>query len=484
MFELIQQKLLEKISGEKINNTNLLEISLEELFNIKPELKERFFSYSDDFKKLKDPFVFKLISGQYTLKSFATKIGLNPNKLLEDLLTFNPSNNKNKRPDWVENIEFVEIDARKLSGFFLKEILKKLDNLEKGKGLKVIQNFYAAPLITLIESKGHESYTEKISEELYNFYFYKEFKEEIKGKPININTTGKPELVIQSATPVVYPIMIKMLTSEEIKKNIIVKETKVWEETEKHLGWIVNGKADLSFSAVLAMSNLVNNKDIVQLSAITVWDNFYLLTRGFEAKDWKDLLGKEIYMPLFFNAPPAKITYYLMKEAGYNPKDFNFVFGKPFGRPEEIYRDLVAGKIDAALLREPEASYALVNNLDVKCSISYSAKWKEIHPESFGLPNAGVVLKKEWAEKFPNEAKLINLEIEKATDWVKRNKDEAARISYKEMGHSFEEVLKFVNRVHYDYVPANKSKKEIFDYLAVIEGEERASAAIKKMIKE
>jgi len=42
-----------------------------------------------------------------------------------------------------------------------------------------------------------------------------------------------------------------------------------------------------------------------------------------------------------------------------DPDDFHFVFGKPFGRPEEIFRDFVIGKIDTAILREPEASFAI-----------------------------------------------------------------------------------------------------------------------------
>jgi ABC-type nitrate/sulfonate/bicarbonate transport system substrate-binding protein len=187
-------------------------------------------------------------------------------------------------------------------------------------------------------------------------------------------------------------------------------------------------------------------------------------------------------MPLFFNAPPAKVTHYLMREAGYEPKEFKFVYGKPFGRPEKIYKDLVEGKIDTALLREPEVSYALVNNPQISVAFSYSDLWIKNHKGSHGLPNAGVVFKREWFEKYPDEAQILMEEIDNAVNWVRENPQEAAKLSYEEMGHSYEEVLRFLTRVRYENIPAEEVEKEIVDYLSLIDGEEKARLAIGKML--
>ena len=451
-----------------------------------PELKEKILEYSIDLEKLSDPWVFNLVANLATFADLAEQTG----KDIDDFLNYlnkgikeNKSNieEENQAPDWVKSNSFETIDARKLSGFFLKDILAKESSLKSGVGLKVIQNFYAAPLITLMESKGYKSYSRKIAKDLFYFYF---LKEEEKLENVNVITNGKPKMVIQSATPVVYPVLLKLINSEEVRKNIEVTEYKVWEETEKHLGWIVNGKADLSFSAILAMSNLTNNKDIVTLTSVAVWDNFYILTRGYKAEKWEDLKDHEIYMPLFKNAPPAKVTHYIMRELGYNPEAFKFVYGEPFGRPEEIYKNLVERKIDTALLREPEVSYALVNNPEISVAFSYNELWTHIRPGSQGLPNAGVVFKKEWLEKYPDEANLLMREIENAVNWVKANPKEAAELSYKEMGHSYEEVYKFLNRVRFENIPANDVETEIVEYLSLIEGEERAKLAVSKMLSQ
>ena len=43
------------------------------------------------------------------------------------------------------------------------------------------------------------------------------------------------DVVIQSATPVAYPVIMRLLQSKKIRKAVNIRELKVWEETEKHL---------------------------------------------------------------------------------------------------------------------------------------------------------------------------------------------------------------------------------------------------------
>jgi len=95
------------------------------------------------------------------------------------------------------------------------------------------------------------------------------------------------------------------------------------------------------------------------MKSINVWDNFYLLTRGYQAENFADLNGHIIHVPLAKGTPPFGVTKYLMKKLGYDPEEFDFAFGQPFGRPEDLKAKFVRGKIDTVLLREPEASFAL-----------------------------------------------------------------------------------------------------------------------------
>ena len=107
-----------------------------------------------------------------------------------------------------------------------------------------------------------------------------------------------------------------------IKKAVSIKTLKVWEETEKHLGWIANKKADISFSSVITASKLKNAD--VKMPIVFVWDNFSILTRGYMANGLEDVKGKAISVLFFEDAPPAKISKYLIQAKGLKSKDFEF----------------------------------------------------------------------------------------------------------------------------------------------------------------
>ena len=278
----------------------------------------------------------------------------------------------------------------------------------------------------------------------------------------------KVDVVIQSATPVAYPVIMRLLQSKKISDTFNIKELKVWEETEKHLAWITNGTADISFSALITSAKL--RKNDIKIPALFVWDNFVMLSRS-KVKGFKDIIGKEIYTPLFEEAPPAKITKYLIRASGLNPDDFKFRYGKPFGRPEEIYREFVEGKADTVILREPEASYALKimkdRNQEISV-ISYNEVWNEINKGFGSFPNAGLVLKGEFARKYPEQTKVFIEELKLAIKWVNDKQTEAAKLAFDLMKQPVDRVELFLDRVNFEYVDGDKLAYKVKQYFDIL----------------
>ncbi len=147
-----------------------------------PELKEFLIQLSPKFKKLNNPFIYRLVSHRATFEDIARTGGLSLCELLKkvnretgnekEFLEKVPECREEEReekagemPEWVKDAtEIVEMDVRKKEGFFLPEIKQKLKNLEKGKVLLVINDFYPAPLIKLLREEGHTVFHEaKIS---------------------------------------------------------------------------------------------------------------------------------------------------------------------------------------------------------------------------------------------------------------------------------------------------------------------------------
>jgi NitT/TauT family transport system substrate-binding protein len=391
------------------------------------------------------------------------KINISQNREYR-LSIFNPKKPQSQIP-WQERKEDFELlDVRSMQTDPFDIIIKKAYSLKEDEGFVLIQRFEPFPIMNMLSEMGFEHTTEYFSQTEIWVYFYK--------KPSIVNneetSTNKTDVVIQSATPVAYPVIMRLLQSEVIRKSVNIKELKVWEETEKHLAWITTGKADISFSAVITAAKL-KNADI-KIPALFVWDNFVLLTR-YKAKDFSDIKGKKIYTPLFEEAPPAKITKYLIKASGLDVADFNFVYGEPFGRPEEIYADFVSGNADTVILREPEASYAIkvMQDRGQEISvISFNEIWNKYNPNFGSFPNAGIVFKGEFVRKNPELAEVFLDELKKAIEWVNENKKEAANLSFDMMRQSVDRVELFLNRVNFNYVQGDELVQKVKDYFSVL----------------
>ncbi len=377
---------------------------------------------------------------------------------------FNPKKEEKLIPWGERKGDFEVLDVRAMTTDPFDIILKKAYEIKDDSGFALIQRFEPHPLINMLSEMNFEHLTEQNDEGYFCIYFHKKVSEIDESD----SSTTKVDAVIQSATPVAYPVIMRLLQSEKIRKHINIKELKVWEETEKHLAWITNGRADISFSALITSAKL--RASDIKIPALFVWDNFVLLSRS-KAEKFEDIKGKEIYTPLFEEAPPAKITKYLIKASGLNPDDFTFKYGTPFGRPEEIYRDFVTGKADTVILREPEASYALkiMQDRNEEISVlSFNKIWNEMN-EGFGsFPNAGLVLKGEFARKHPEETKVLLEELKLAIQWVNDNRRASAELSFDMMRQPVDRIELFLDRVNFEYVEGEKliyKVKQYFDIL-------------------
>ncbi len=380
------------------------------------------------------------------------------------LSLFNPAAAPEARP-WQERTDaFENLDVRAMRSDPFDVIIKKAYQTPEDGGFVLIQTFEPTPLINMLTEMGFEYRTEQRKDNEFRVYFYKTPTQ--KGAA-GVASTKVP-VVIQSATPVAYPIIMRLLQSEVLRRSVEITELKVWEETEKHLAWIQSGRADISFSALITAAKMRGSD--IKIPALLVWDNFSLLTRH-PAQGFGDLRGREIALPLFEEAPPAKITKYLIEAAGFNAADFRFVFGSPFGRPEKMYTDFVEGKLDTVVLREPEVSYALkimADQGEAVSIISFNELWNQAHPGFGSYPNAGVVLKGEFVRRNPELTKIFLQELKSAVEWVTAHRPEAAKLSFDIMRQDPPGVELFLDRVHFEYVDGHRLADGVQRYFEIL----------------
>jgi len=133
---------------------------------------------------------------------------------------------------------FPEVDSAAWGKDFLSRLVQEAEALPPGQGFRLSVRMAPEPLVNTLESLGLETAVEEVAPGAFVLYGF---------KPASATTTTTKRvaapamlhpvpLVIQSATPVVYPVLMRLLSSKRLMRAIRVQELKVWDKTEKHLG--------------------------------------------------------------------------------------------------------------------------------------------------------------------------------------------------------------------------------------------------------
>jgi len=78
------------------------------------------------------------------------------------------------KKEWEDKKDlFKVVDVRKLTGNFLPNLLKKVQDIEQGQGICVVQSFEPIPLYSAMADIGFEHITDKLSDNEYRVYFCK-----------------------------------------------------------------------------------------------------------------------------------------------------------------------------------------------------------------------------------------------------------------------------------------------------------------------
>jgi uncharacterized protein (DUF2249 family) len=161
------------------------ETKIGKLLETYPHLEDLLLDISPEFGKLRNPILRKTIAKVANLKQ-AAEIGKIP---LEDFInqlrqkvgqtnwtnsTANSITAKSAKPHWILNEKVaLSIDARPMlekGEHPIELVLKELETLNENQILELLTPFQPQPLIDLVRNKGHQTWTDTISPNLYKTF--------------------------------------------------------------------------------------------------------------------------------------------------------------------------------------------------------------------------------------------------------------------------------------------------------------------------
>jgi len=225
---------------------------------------------------------------------------------------------------------------------------------------------------------------------------------------------------------------------------------------------LINSNTDLALLPTNEAAKLYNKGVEIKITNIHTWGLFYVLTTNPDLDSWKDLKGKEVYVPEKGGPMDIIFSYIAEKKDIDLKKDLSVVRAKP----GEISKLIINNMAETAVLREPFVSQVLLKNEDVKILINLQDNWKT--EMRMRLPQASLVVTDQFSAKNNDLIISFNEEYRKAVEWVVEHQSETAQLGFKCMNIPTEVTMISYPRLNLAFSKAVSVKEEIDSYLNLL----------------
>lgn len=276
------------------------------------------------------------------------------------------------------------------------------------------------------------------------------------GEAAQIITIGIPK------APPALPIL-RMIDSEAMRGRADIK-INVWAAPEQLIAMVQDGGHQM-FAFPLTVAAKLHNKGVgIKLTNINTWGVTYFVTSDPAVKEWRDLKGKTLFVPLKSSTPDA-LTQYFLGQAGLKPgRDLDIVYSSM----AEIGQLLRAGKIEHGILLEPQVTAAIAGNPALRVAFSFEDEWKKIKGAASIIPNAGIGATTNFLETNRELALEFEKEYEKAVQWIHDNPEEAGKLAETYIGLRAETIAAAIPRLGLRYKSAQDAAGEVEDLYTLL----------------
>jgi NitT/TauT family transport system substrate-binding protein len=235
-----------------------------------------------------------------------------------------------------------------------------------------------------------------------------------------------------------------------------------WSSFDQITAQLVTKDVDIVITPV-ALGELLYDKGMdVQLTAVTLWKTFYLVTKDIDVESLEDLADIEIYTPQGQGQTGDVLMRYEFNRLGI--EDFSI----KYATPPEIIGLMATGKVKAAVLPEPFVSLALTKVKGSKISLDMQEIWGNA-TGVYRVPITGVLVRKEALQERPLEIVSTLNAIKESIHYAMNNVDEAVALTTKYFSGMPAPIMKqSLSRSVYGYSTVLSVKDEVQDFMETV----------------
>ncbi len=235
----------------------------------------------------------------------------------------------------------------------------------------------------------------------------------------------------------------------------------IYKSVEEATTRVVKGEADFTVLPVNVAAKLYNKQVDISLADVSTWGVLYLLSADEKVNDWKDLKGKELYTGAQGSSPDI-LSQYLIGRSGLQKGDIKLTY---LGSPE-IAQLMINGLIKNAVLPEPMVTQVLKGTGGVRIVRDFYTDWQRFEGELARLPQAGTVVRNDFARSYPQALAEYRETYAEALQWTTTNPEEAAPLVEANLGIKAAVFVKSMERTRLEFVSGAATAIDVNTYLA------------------
>ncbi len=269
-----------------------------------------------------------------------------------------------------------------------------------------------------------------------------------------------PEKIVVQA-PMAPPTapLYKMAQDEALKGTKI--ELIIYKSVEEATTRAAKGEADLTVLPLNVAAKLYNKQVDISLANVSTWGILYLVTLDDQVGNWQDLSGKDLYVGAQGSTPDV-LTQYLLDRSGLRKDEVKLTY---LGSPE-IAQLMINGMARYAVLPEPQVTQVLLKNSEARVARDFFKDWQSFEGDSTSLPQAGMVVRNEFARAYPKTLAEFQSSYAAAMEWTVANTAEAAPLVEVNMNMPAQIFIKSMERTRMFFTTGSQAKSDVTTYLA------------------
>ena len=268
--------------------------------------------------------------------------------------------------------------------------------------------------------------------------------------------------VVAPKSPATIPVL-RMMESHCMGENIEI-DLQLYSDMEAMMALASGRDYGILIVPVHTAANLKNKGIDVKMVNVFGWGGMYLSTTDPDCSSWKDLAGKELYVPAKGSVPDIMTQYFLSQNGLVVGEDVEVVYSAH----AEIAQLIASGTIRYAVDAQPFVTANLKNVDGYRVISEFAEDWKQTQGEAYSLPGNCSVVNSEYLSENKNIVLDFNKNFSGAIEWTVENPDEAGVLANTYLNANAELIAAAMPGFCLEYNSAADAGNDVEEYFRVL----------------